>query len=222
VIVAAPPVVILTPAAPPAAIAPKVIARTPATKGSGVSLTGNITAKFSAGVTGVTNKSFTLRTRGGKLVPAVVTYNSSTRVATLNPTPTLAADTSYVATLSNGVKAGKALATTNWSFITGPRPTVKVRTPGVNVKQVARAANVTATFSEKVSGVSGSSLMLMTPTGKRVAAVVTYNAKTGVATLNPTKALAAGTKYTVVLGGAIKDRAGNGVAAVRWSFTTSR
>ena len=83
-------------------------------------------------------------------------------------------------------------------------------------------ANVTATFSEQVSGVSGSSLMLMTPTGKRVAAVVTYNAKTGVATLNPTKALAAGAKYTVVLGGAIKDRAGNGVAAVRWSFTTSR
>ena len=44
----------------------------------------------------------------------------------------------------------------------------------------------------------------------------------GVPTTSPTKALAASTKYMVVLGGAIKDRAVNVVAAVRWSFTTSR
>ena len=209
-------------AAKVAAAAPTVIARTPALKGSGVSRTGNITATFSKGVTGVTGRSFTLRTRAGKAVAARVTYNSRTRVATLNPTRTLAADTTYVATLSNGVKAGKALATTRWSFITGPRPTVKVRTPGANAAKVARSANVTVRFSERVVGVSGSSVLLMAVDGRRVAAVVSYNARTGVATLNPTSALAAGTRYTVVLGSTIKDRSGNALTAARWGFTTGR
>ena len=209
-------------AAKAAASVPKVIARTPALKGSGVSQTGNVTAKFSMGVTGVTGRSFTLRTKAGKAVAAVVTYNSRTRVATLNPTRTLAADTTYVVTLSNGVKAGKALAVTRWSFTTGPRPTVKGRTPGVNARQVARAANVTVRFSERVVGVSASSVMLMTAGGKRVAAVVGYNRSTGVATLNPTQALAAGARYTVVVGSAIKDRSGNAVTASRWTFITRR
>jgi len=209
-------------AAKVAAAAPTVIARTPALKGSGVSQTGNITATFSKGVTGVTGKSFTLRTRAGKAVAARVTYNSRTRVATLNPTRTLAADTTYVATLSNGVKAGKALATTRWSFITGPRPTVKVRTPGANAAKVARSANVRVSFSERVVGVSGSSVLLVAANGRRVAAVVSYNARTGVATLNPTSALAAGTRYTVVLGSTIKDRSGNALTAARWGFTTGR
>ncbi len=206
----------------PAAAAPTVIARTPALKGSGVSQTGNITATFSKGVTGVTGKSFTLRTRAGKAVAARVSYNTRSRVATLNPTRTLAADTTYVATLSNGVKAGKALATTRWSFITGPRPTVKVRIPGANAAKVARSANVRVRFSERVVGVSGRSVLLMAVNGRRVAAVVSYNARTGVATLNPTSALAAGTRYTVVLGSTIKDRSGNALTAARWSFTTGR
>ena len=69
-----------------------------------------------------------LRTSGNALVAAVVTYNATTRVATLNPTPTLAALATYTVTNRGGaidprVKdvAGNALAADRtWSFVTGP------------------------------------------------------------------------------------------------------
>ena len=104
--------------------APRVIARTPAPNRSAVSRGVNVTAKFSTSVKGVTARSFTLRTKSGKAVAARVTYNSRTRVATLNPTRALAANTTYVVTLSSAIKAttaAKALPVTRWSFATGRR-----------------------------------------------------------------------------------------------------
>jgi len=216
------PPIVVTPPATPVVTAPKVMSRTPGVNATGVTRTGNITAKFSKSVTGVNARSFTLRTKAGAAVAAAVSYNSASRMATLNPTRTLLADTTYVATLSSAITAGKALAVTRWSFTTGARPSIIARTPAANTRNVARAANVTVRFSEKVTGVSGSSLMLMTPSGRRVAAVVSYNRFTRMATLNPSSRLAAGTKYTVLVGSAIKDAAGNRFAATRWSFTTTR
>ena len=104
--------------------APRVIARTPAPNRSAVGRRVNVTAKFSTSVTGVTARSFTLRTKSGKAVAARVTYNSRTRVATLNPTRRLAANTRYVVTLSSAIKAttaAKALPVTRWNFGTGRR-----------------------------------------------------------------------------------------------------
>ena len=104
--------------------APRVIARTPAPNRSAVSRGVNVTAKFSTSVKGVTARSLTLRTKSGKAVAARVTYNSRTRVATLNPTRALAANTTYVVTLSSAIKtttAAKALPVTRWSFATGRR-----------------------------------------------------------------------------------------------------
>lgn len=99
---------------------PKVVSQTPAPNRTGVSRTGNVTATFNMGVKGVTGKSFTLRTKAGKAVAARVSYNSRTRVATLDPAKTLAAGTTYVATLRSSVKAVKSLSLTRWSFSTGP------------------------------------------------------------------------------------------------------
>ena len=206
---------------PPPVTAPKVISRTPAAGATGVSRVNNVMAVFSKNVTGVSARSFTLRTRAGAAVPSQVTYNPTTRMAMLNPVRTLAADTTYVATLSGAISAGKTLPVTTWAFTTGPRPTLAARTPGVNAKHVARNANVTLKFSETVTGVSGSSLTLVTTTGRRVPAVVTYNRTTKIATLNPVRALSARTRYTVRVTSAIKDRAGNPLTATRWSFTTA-
>jgi len=55
---------------------------------------------------------------------AAVTYNATTRVLTLNPNATLAANTKYTVTLTGGPAAirdaaGNPLATTTWSFTTG-------------------------------------------------------------------------------------------------------
>lgn len=104
--------------------APMVIARTPAPNRSAVSRGVNVTVKFSRSVKGVTARSFTLRTKSGKAVAARVTYNSRTRVATLNPTRTLAANTTFVVTLSSAIKAtsvAKALPVTRWNFATSRR-----------------------------------------------------------------------------------------------------
>ena len=59
-----------------------------------------------------------------------MSYNPLTRVATLNPSVTLTADRLYTATLS-GVRdlAGNTMATSTWTFTTGPNPTITTTTP---------------------------------------------------------------------------------------------
>ena len=87
---------------------------------------------------------------------------------------------------------------------------------------------MTATFSEAVSGVTGATFTLKpgtaTSTAANVAAAVTYNATTRVATLDPSANLAPNTPYTATLTGgasAIRDAADNPLATVSWTFTTA-
>ncbi len=208
--------------------APTITGRTPGANATAASTTGNITATLSEAVNGVSGTTFTLRDAAGTAVPAAVSYSTTTRVATLNPTATLAADTRYTATLTGGATAirdaaGNPLATTSWTFTTGPRPTVTARTPGVSSTGVSRTVNITATFSEAVTGVSGTTVTLRTSAGAAVTAVVTYSATTRVATLNPSVTLAANTVYTVTLTGgtsAIRDAIGNPLTTTTWNFTT--
>jgi hypothetical protein len=164
----------------------------------------------------------------GTAVAATVSYNATTRVATLNPTTNLAADTRYTAALTGGATAirdlaGNALASTSWTFLTGPRPTVTSRTPASGATGISRTARVTATFSEAVQGVSGTTVRLKNPSGTVVTATVTYNATTRSLTLSPSSTLAASTRYTATLTGGttgIRDMAGNPMSTSSWSFTT--
>jgi methionine-rich copper-binding protein CopC len=209
-------------------IRPTVTARSPAVNATVVAPTANVTATFSEPVQGVGTATFTLKNSSGTSVAAAVAYNATTRVATLNPSANLAPDRKYTATLtgsSSGIRdmAGNTLATTSWTFLTGPRPVVTARSPASGATGVSRTANVTSTFSEAVQGVSGTTFTLRNPAGTVITAVVSYNATTRVATLNPSATLAAGTRYTVRLTGgtsAIRDVAGNPLATTSWSFTT--
>ena len=162
---------------------------------------------------------------------AAVSYNATTRVVTLDPDANLQADTRYTVTLTGGSSgisdlAGNPLVTVAWSFTTGPAPVVVARTPGINATGVSRTANVTATFSENVTGISTATVTLRVGTladGSLVPAVVSYNATTRVATLNPTATLAANTLYTVRLTGgssSIRDLADNPLLNTVWSFRT--
>ena len=106
-------------------------------------------------------------------------------------------------------------------------PTVITRVPADGAAGVTPTANVTAEFSEAINPatVTASNFVLrVASTGAAVAAAVTYDAGTRVATLNPTAALVAGTTYTVTLrGGAAGIRDLSGEALVRdvtWIFTT--
>jgi hypothetical protein len=206
-------------------VAPVLTAKAPALNSMSVSQTSNVTATFNEAISGLGTASFTLKNSAGALVASPVSWNATTRVATLNPTATLAADRKHTASVTAGITdlAGNPLAASSWAFTTGPRPTVTGRTPAVNATGVSRTANVTATISEAVSGVSGGTFALRnTATGALVSYAVSYNATTRVATLNPNVTLAASTKYTVVLSTSIKDAAANPLIGTSWSFTTGR
>ena len=202
-------------------LAPTATPKSPAAGATVVSQTGNVTVQLSEPVNGVTGTSFTLTTPGGPSVPATVTYSATTRVATLNPTANLDPDTEYTVTLSSAItdKAGNALGTTSWTFVTGPRPTAAI-SPVPNSTTVLVTANVTARFSEAVTGVSADSFTLTGPGGATVDAVFSYNPVTRTATLDPIDPLAAATTYTATVTSAVKDLAGNPFATRTWSFTT--
>lgn len=108
-------------------------------------------------------------------------------------------------------------------------PTVTSVSPANNATGVSRTPSVTATFNEAMaaSSINGSTFVLVrASTGAVVPATVSYNASTRRATLVPSSALAAGTRYTArVMGGstgaAVTDLAGNRLQTTRtWSFTT--
>jgi Bacterial Ig-like domain len=105
--------------------APTITARTPAANATGVSRTQNQTATFSETMTAakMTTTNVTLRvgtTATGALIGSVVSYNATTRVVTLNPNATLAANTVYTVRLAGLTDvAGNPLPATLWSFTTG-------------------------------------------------------------------------------------------------------
>ena len=139
----------------------------------------NVTATFSEAITGFSTTTATVRAGTAAPVAAAVTFAAATRVLTINPNANLANDTLYTVTLTGGTAAirdtaGNPLATTTWTFRTGPAPTVTARTPASAAVGASRTANVTATFSENVSAGAGSaanvSLRVGTPaTGALIA-----------------------------------------------------
>ena len=204
--------------------APTVTGRSPSPGATDVAIGTNVTATFSEPVTGVSASTFTLTSDSGSLA-ATITYDGPTRTATLNPSANLSAGTIYTAHLLAGIEdgAGNDLAPLAWTFTTadpdGTAPTVSGRSPTDLATDVALGTNVTATFSEPVTGVSGTTFSLAS-SGGPVAASVTYDGPSRTATLDPSTNLAPDTTYTASLTAGITDGAGNALSPVTWSFTT--
>jgi hypothetical protein len=206
-------------------VAPTLTARSPAPGAFSVSQGANVTATFSEAVTGVTGTNFQLR-QGTTAIAAVVSYNSLTRVATLNPVATLPADRLYTVTVS-GVRdlAGNTMATSTWTFTSGPLPVITSSTPAAGATGVLRNSNTTVAFSEPITGytTAGSARIVRASTGVDIAVAVTYNATTRVLTINPSATLLANTQYRVIITGdstRIRDLAGNPLPSRSWTFTT--
>ncbi|MGM9471512.1 S8 family serine peptidase [Pseudarthrobacter sp. YS3] len=215
--------------AAPAAPAPTVTSRTPGADSTAVPAGSNVTATFSTAVQGVSAGTFVLRNAAGALIPAAVGYDAATRTATLDPASALPADAVLTATLTGGAtairdSAGTPLASTSWTFLTGPPPTVTAFTPGSNALLVRRSNNISVTFSEAVQGAGNATFTVKNAaTGAVVPAAVFRNGTTDQWILDPQQALAAKTKYTVTVTGgpaAIRDLAGNQLATRTWQFTT--
>lgn len=224
-----------TPAPVTDTVAPTLTAQTPTPGAVDVAVGGNVTATFSEPVTGVTRDTVTLTGPGGATVPALLTYDAGSRTVTLNPDQNLSAGASYTAALSGAISdaAGNPLSATSWTFRTAAAtppagttdtaaPTVTGRSPASGAKNVARTANVTATFSETVSGVNASSVRLTDKRGATVDATVTYSDGTRTAALDPTASLKANTNYRVTLTNGITDLAKNRLGTTSWTFRTGR
>ena len=208
---------------------PTVTAKSPVSLATRVAQTANATATFSTAVQGVSATTMRLKNPAGSVLPAAVSYNATTRVATLNPSVTLAADTKYSVSLTGGATgirdgAENPLVSTGWSFTTGPAPTITTRTPASGATGASRTASVSVTFSEGMLGVAASTVKLKTSaTGTAVAAVVSRSGTTNRWILNPSATLAANTSFTVtVTGGStlVRDLAGNPVSTSTWKFST--
>jgi uncharacterized delta-60 repeat protein len=225
-----------TTAAAPDSSPPLVTSTTPANGATGFSRTGNVTATFSEPMDAASiNTSTFVLSNGTSTITATVSYNATSRVATLNPSSSLAYNTLYTATVLGGLAgvrdvAGNPLAQDHeWTFRTiadTTAPTVSSTSPAAGATGVSRTANVRVTFSEPMdpATIDASTIQLRDASNAVVPAVLTYDAPNRRATLNPDPTLAPLATYTAtVRGGAtgVKDGQGNALAADRvWSFST--
>ena len=204
---------------------PFVSSRGPVPNAILVPVGNDVTATFNTAMSSgtINSTNFTLK-NGSTAVPATVSYSSVTRTATLNPTSSLAAGTTYTATLS-GVRdsSNNLMTTVSWTFTTAgtadaTAPTASALTPASGATGVPVAANVTATLSEAV--VPGTISLVLKAGSTTVPATATYDAASRVVTLDPASNLSPGTTYTATLSGA-QDLSGNTMASTSWSFTTA-
>lgn len=110
-------------------VPPTVTLTVPANGASGVGINQAVNATFSKPMdpTTISTATFTLAT-GGAPVTGTVAYDVPSQIATFTPASSLAASSTYTATISTGAKdlAGNALASGTipnpWNFITGTGP----------------------------------------------------------------------------------------------------
>ena len=109
--------------------APTIVERSIAVNATGVSIFNAVAVRFDRQVTGVNRGTFVLRDWRGQIIPATVTYDTATRIATLVPAAVLRAQRIYRVALSGSIRDGSSdsLRRISWSFTTGAQPSAGVR-----------------------------------------------------------------------------------------------
>ncbi len=223
-----------TPVTPDTAF-PRLLSTTPVNNAVDVPVAADQLGRFTRAVTSPnwTNAVQLRNNATGALVGRVVTYDAASRTVTVNPNANLVPGASYTLTFlgtgANGIRdaAGVRLPTTVVNFTatsdTTP-PVVTSSTPADGATNVSRTANLVVTTSERVVGVSATSVVLRNvATGATVPADLTVNAAGTRITINPTPTLAANTLHRLVLTGgatAIRDAFGNPLGATTIGFRT--
>jgi hypothetical protein len=216
---------------------PTVTAFNPAGGATGVALSSSLTATFSQamGATSLNGATITLTPQGGSTpVAAIVSYDATSKAATLKPTLALAANTQYTATVKGGTAGvkdaqGTAMTADQVSTFTtndGTPPTITSWSPANLATGVLVTADVQITFSEAMNAAKLSTTTVSLAQGAAaVPATVGYNAATKTVTLHPAAALATNTSYTAtVKGGAagVTDLSGTPLAQDQvLTFTTA-
>jgi hypothetical protein len=208
--------------------APTLTSRTPVSGATGVDTATTVTATFGGAMdaASLTSSTFALTTAGGSTVPATVSYDSSTRTATLTPNAALNNSASYTAKLTTGVRAddGTALSPQQtWSFSTAAAAAVPSVSPVAGATGVAPNTTVQAMFSASMdpSTLTTSTFKLTDPSGNVVPATVAYDDPTKTATLTPSSALAGNVTYTATVTTGAKGASGTPLGADKtWTFST--
>ena len=165
----------------------------------------------------------------GTSMAAPHTAGAAAVLLSRNPALTPAQVASAVVTgATPGVVAFSSAGTPNRLLYAEPypdaiAPAVSGRTPGADARAVPVTGNVSASFSEAVQGVSGTSFTVRNAAGTTVPAAVTYNPATRTAVLDPASNLVTDQRYTATLLGGpsgIRDTAGNPLPGTTWTFTT--
>lgn len=210
---------------PPDTTPPVVNGVSPANGATGVATTATPAVTFSEPVNA--NGGVTLAVDGGAAVNATATASGNT--VTLTPSAPLVTGTTYRVSVSTAVQdlAGNPLAaasSTTFTTATAPpppdttAPTVASVTPAPGATAVATGTAVTVRFSEAVAANGG--VTLAVDGGAPVAATVSGSGDSVI--LTPAAPLAAGTTYRVGVSTAVRDLAGNPVAAASsTTFTTA-
>jgi hypothetical protein len=221
-----------TTGATPDTTAPTVISTNPANAATGVPVSQKITATFSEAMDSstITTTTFTLA-QGTTPISGAVTYAAAGTTATFTPSSNLAANATYTATITTGVRdlAGNALASNFvWSFTTGSAldttpPTVVSTDPANNATGVCINKAINATFSEAMdpATINTATFTVAGPASAPVTGTVAYNNASNIATFTPASNLATNTPYTATITTGATDLAGNALASdFVWMFTT--
>ncbi|MGE3761670.1 MAG: Ig-like domain-containing protein [Kofleriaceae bacterium] len=203
-------------------IAPGVIGRVPLPNTSGVGVNSVVHVDFDEDITNA--DATTIQLMNGGLVPATVTYQGfPTFRATLTPSVQLAPMTTYTVILSPTLQdaSGNMLGTPpgTWSFFTGADtfpPSITATMPADNATDVPLAATISVTFDEPVTGVDGTSFVVMNAGTGTLAS--SNGGRTW--TFTPDAPMPANTTVTIMLTMAIEDGAGNDLAPFTFDFTT--
>jgi N-acetylneuraminic acid mutarotase len=209
---------------------PRVSSTAPLDAAGNVSVNASIFIQFNEAMdpTSVSHGAITLQDSGGNLVGGTVSP-SNPRGAIFDPSASLAAMTTYTATVGAGLRdaVGNAMVAPHvWSFTTGlvpdtTRPTVVSTSPPTDSTCAGPDTRLTATFSESINSTTvNTGTFTVTQGGNTVFGTISAPSSTSF-TFAPNSGLGYSTAYTATLTTQIRDLAGNSLSANHvWNFTT--
>jgi hypothetical protein len=203
---------------------PLITSITPADGATGVYPNAAVVAIFDTAMNKTSAQSaFSLkRTSNGALVNGTFSWFGNALI--FKPSADLGGGVQYTASVSTAAKdlAGHSLPSAKtWKFTTTTHPIIESVTPTSGATGVSRSAVVTVTFSKAMNKTSVQSAFSLKRTGNGAVVNGSFSWTGNVLTFKPSTALASRIQYTVAVGAAAKDTAGNALVNPQsWKFTT--
>jgi len=163
-------------------------------------------------------------------IDADVSYDSSSRTVTIDPTSNLSYDTKYYVYVTNSVEdsSGDYVDSDSWYFTTATEDSstsslTTSRSPADGDTNVDVDSAMTFYFPDSMtsSTINDDNIYLRaTGSSTDIPIAVTYSSSSKEVTVTPDSPLSANTQYTLYLSSSIEDSDGDSISSQSWSFTT--